>query len=78
MAEPLRVGDIVHGYGRDLWECCRIEAIGADWVVMRTLTYQPFPVADAGKTIVEDCARARDRFTDMHSDRCPAREENGC
>lgn len=38
---PLRVGDKIHGYvrgyyGRDHYSCGRIEAIGFDWVVMRT------------------------------------------
>lgn len=40
MSIPLRVGDIVHGHvggwlGRDHYDCSRVEAIGADWVVVR-------------------------------------------
>lgn len=40
--EPLRVGDVLHGYcggafGRDSYECKRVEAIGADWVICRTV-----------------------------------------
>ncbi len=43
MAEqPLRVGDVLHRhYGglfdRDVWACVRVEGIGSDWVVARTL-----------------------------------------
>lgn len=37
---PLRVGDLIHGHGggnfsRDYYGCARVEAIGADWVVVR-------------------------------------------
>lgn len=43
MPEPLRVGDILHGYvggyfGRDHYDCCRIEAIGKDWIVARYIS----------------------------------------
>lgn len=42
MTDPIRVGDIVHGYiggwfGRDHYDCSRVEAIGADWAVIRHL-----------------------------------------
>lgn len=38
---PLRVGDVLHGFcggafGRDVYKCKRVEAIGSDWVVTRT------------------------------------------
>jgi hypothetical protein len=38
---PLRVGDVLHGFcggafGRDHYECSRVEAIAADWVVVRS------------------------------------------
>ncbi len=38
--EPLRVGDVLYGFcagyfGRDSYEDKRVEAIGADWVVVR-------------------------------------------
>jgi|APSaa5957512622_1039677.scaffolds.fasta_scaffold27300_5 hypothetical protein len=39
-ARPLRVGDVLYGYcggifGRDSYGAKRVEAIGADWVVVR-------------------------------------------
>lgn len=39
--QPLRVGDVLHGYcggyfGRDGYECKTVEAVGSDWVVART------------------------------------------
>lgn len=37
---PLRVGDALHGFcggtfGRDHYDCCHVEALGEDWVVVR-------------------------------------------
>lgn len=37
---PLAVGDIIHGFangafGRDSYDCRRIEAVGPDWIVTR-------------------------------------------
>jgi hypothetical protein len=37
---PFRLGDIIHGFcggafGRDSYNCRRVEAVGADWVVTR-------------------------------------------
>ena len=42
LTEDLRVGMVVHGFasgifGRDSYDCRRIEAMGADWVVTRTI-----------------------------------------
>ena len=39
--KPLRVGDVLEGFcggafGRDCYEDKRVEAIGTDWVVVRT------------------------------------------
>lgn len=39
---PLAVGDMIHGhvqgyFGRDFYSCSRIEALGADWVVVRSI-----------------------------------------
>lgn len=39
-ALPLAVGDVLHGFcggafGRDHYECSRVEALGSDWVVVR-------------------------------------------
>jgi hypothetical protein len=40
--EPLRVGDVLHGFcggafGRDHYYCSSVEAIGSDWVVVREI-----------------------------------------
>lgn len=50
---PLRVGDILYGFcggsfGRDSYEDKRVEAIGADWVVVREDGYPPSPLMYAG------------------------------
>ena len=42
LTDEFRVGMLVHGFangvfGRDSYSCRRIEAMGADWVVTRTL-----------------------------------------
>lgn len=39
-ARPLAVGDIIHGFangafGRDSYDCRKIEAVGPDWIVTR-------------------------------------------
>ena len=39
-ARPLAVGDVIHGFaygafGRDHYDCVRIEAVGPDWLVAR-------------------------------------------
>lgn len=41
LERPLAVGDALHGFcggylGRDHYDCCRVEALGPDWVVTRT------------------------------------------
>lgn len=38
--QPLARGDVLHGFasgvfGRDHYNCCRIEAVGPDWIVAR-------------------------------------------
>lgn len=42
MAKPLAVGDVVHGFargafGRDHYDCTKIEAAGPDWIVARAV-----------------------------------------
>jgi hypothetical protein len=42
---PLAVGDVLHGFcggifGRDHYNCCAVEAVGADWVVTRDLSVE--------------------------------------
>lgn len=39
-SKPLAVGDVIHGYargafGRDHYDCTKIEAAGRDWIVAR-------------------------------------------
>ena len=47
MSHTFKVGEIIHGYasgvfGRDSYGCRRIEAVGKDWVVTRTIKgFQP-------------------------------------
>lgn len=43
MSEILRIGDVLEGYcggyfGRDSYDDKRVEAIGSDWVVARTVS----------------------------------------
>lgn len=38
--EPLKIGDVIHGFaqggfGRDHYDCTKIEACGPDWIVAR-------------------------------------------
>jgi hypothetical protein len=38
--EPLKIGDVIHGFaqggfGRDHYDCVKIEAAGTDWIVAR-------------------------------------------
>lgn len=60
---PLYVGDILHGYaggvfGRDHYDCARIEAIGADWVVARNISGGE-PVTATGTDTHRWCRKAR-------------------
>lgn len=62
--EPLRVGDVVHGYARgafgpDHYACSRIEAMGADWVVVRGVSTGKVAVG-AGEDVVDLLTGARD------------------
>lgn len=43
---PLKVGDVLHGFcggafGRDHYDCSHIEALGPDWVVVRSSSEYP-------------------------------------
>jgi hypothetical protein len=67
----VQVGDILHGYcggyfGRDLYACKRVEAVGPDWVVCRDLDgyVSRYPVTATGKDIRRDLAGYRDAGTD--------------
>lgn len=62
---PLAVGDVIHGYaygafGRDHYECVRIEAVGPDWIVARGDDEWPGPSFAADREALVLCQRARD------------------
>ncbi|MEU9921903.1 hypothetical protein AB0H51_11500 [Streptomyces griseoluteus] len=63
---PLAVGDVVHGFaygafGRDHYDCARIEAVGPDWIVARDTTLADDNLSfAAGHRSLELCQQARD------------------
>ncbi|MFD4788267.1 hypothetical protein ACFWN1_14650 [Streptomyces sp. NPDC058459] len=63
---PLAVGDIVHGFaygafGRDHYDCVRIEAVGPDWIVARDANPDDTsPSFTTGRESLELCQQARD------------------
>ncbi|MFI9154522.1 hypothetical protein [Streptomyces sp. NPDC053367] len=63
---PLAIGDIVHGhasgaFGRDHYDCVRIEAVGPDWIVARNPHERWHgPVFASGRKRLETCQEARD------------------
>jgi hypothetical protein len=68
---PLAVGDVIHGFaqggfGRDHYDCTRIEAAGPDWIVARDkdgdLSFA------AGERSLRHLMMVRD------TDRCPEEE----
>lgn len=68
--EPLRVGDVVHGHlngyiDRDHYDCARVEAIGADWVVFRT--FDGTAVVGTGAIASGELELARDEYGGEHS-----------
>lgn len=68
---PLVVGQVLHGYcggifGRDHYDCSRVEAIGPDWVVVRD--DEGYPGFASG---VERLAKLRAYRAE--GDHCPAR-----
>lgn len=81
--EPLRVGDIIHGhvggyFGRDHYECARIEAIGADWIVARRFgSSHPITATASLGDLLAACLEARDSDSPYpHTFGCPADELN--
>jgi hypothetical protein len=67
---PLAVGDAIHGFaygafGRDHYDCVRIEAVGPDWIVARdpSKTWTG-PSFTSGRDALQLCQQARD-------ERCP-------
>lgn len=72
--EPLKVGDVIHGFaqggfGRDHYDCTRVEAAGADWIVCRA--------ADGGLSFAsgEEDLRFLMRVRDEDA---VCKEEGGC
>jgi hypothetical protein len=59
----LLVGTVLHGFcggyfGRDHYNCCRVEAVGIDWVVIRDLEGQGLAFG-AGRDIHGNLAEYR-------------------
>lgn len=59
---PLQVGDELHGYaggyfGRDHYDCGHVEAVGRDWLVLRT--QKGHAVSCSGPGILQELARYR-------------------
>jgi hypothetical protein len=66
MSRPLAPGDVIHGFaygafGRDHYNCVRIEATGPDWIVARDNDESfPGPNFTSGRRSLELCIQARD------------------
>ena len=74
----LLAGDVVHGhlfgfFGRDHYDCARVEAFGADWAVIRT--FDGTAHAAAGDGIIAELEKARTAdptgWDASHSTGCP-------
>lgn len=65
MSRPLTVGDVIHGFaggafGRDHYDCVRIEAVGPDWIVARDPDEpERWPSFAVGRQELELCQKAR-------------------
>lgn len=65
-ARPLAVGDVIHGFaygafGRDHYQCVRVEAVGPDWIVARDHSEAWHgPSFTSGRSSLELCQQARD------------------
>lgn len=71
---PLAVGDVIHGFaygafGRDHYDCVRIEAVGPDWIVARAHGDDAPSFADGGVDL-RLCQQARDEPCPVDSP-CP-------
>ena len=72
----VRVGTVLHGYcggafGRDSYDCKRVEALGADWVVARTLDSGELAFADCDPETLEEYT-----VTNWHGQTCEHDPEN--
>jgi hypothetical protein len=77
---PLAVDDIIHGFahgafGRDHYDCVRIEAVGPDWIVARShrepYEREPDPSFASGRRQLELCQQARDERCQNDAGLCP-------
>jgi hypothetical protein len=73
---PLAPDDVIHGFaygafGRDHYNCVRIEAVGPDWIVARDNDEDfPGPSFTSGRRSLELCQQARDEPCPIDSP-CP-------
>ena len=75
---PLAVGDVLHGFcegvfGRDHYNCTRIEAVGPDWIVTRSLE-RSYPGGTgvelaSGAESLRKLRRFRTRIRDRYADK---------
>jgi hypothetical protein len=78
---PLAVGDVIHGFaqggfGRDHYDCVRIEAAGRDWIVARDVN-DGVSFA-SGERNLRHLLRVRDEDADKCPEgECPVGESPG-
>lgn len=80
---PLAVGDMIHGhiggwFGRDFYGCVRVEAIGADWVVVRDDLGRAFATSslpDRASVLRAELIESRDRWDRWFCDHDRPKEE---
>lgn len=74
---PLAVGDVFHGFargafGRDHYDCTRVEAVGPDWIVARDAGGHPsFASGERSLRFLMD---VRDEEPCPQDDGCPLME----
>ncbi|WP_435279141.1 hypothetical protein [Streptomyces sp. 1222.5] len=78
---PLAPGDVIHGFahgafGRDHYDCVRIEAVGPDWIVARNAReHWNGPSFASGRQRLELCQQARDKW-DHEEEPCPFEDDH--
>lgn len=83
MTRALELGDVIHGhiggwFGRDYYECARVEAIGYDWVVVRNDRGQSFAATalpDRASVLRSALIEGRDRWDRWFCDHDRPKEE---
>ena len=78
MTAPLAVGDVIHGFangafGRDSYDCKKIEAVGRDWIVCRD--DEGYVYLATGRTTLGLCQANRKPTTDINDDPCCGLDE---